>query len=136
MDHLEPTSIQKSTIVLDLVPVYDEEMYQRVAPDNISQTRKSKPPDRSTRICFNDHILGQFLKNIDPTWVLEYIKKRETNELASQIILWKQKAPSSPPGFQPHDVRRFYGSRGRRLSTTYSWNLFEATHCIPISKQG
>jgi hypothetical protein len=33
----------------------------------------------------NDHILGQFL--IDPTWVLEYIKNRETNELASQIIV-------------------------------------------------
>jgi hypothetical protein len=131
MDHLEPTSIQKSKIVLDLVPVYDEEMYQRVAPDNISQTRKSKPPDRSTRICSKRPYptVGQFLKKIYPTWVLEHIKKRETNELASQIILWKQKVPSSLPGFQPH-FRRFYGSRGVRLSTTYSWNLFGATHCI------
>jgi hypothetical protein len=29
-------------------------------------------------------------------WILEYIKKREMNELARPILLWKQKV-SSPP---------------------------------------
>jgi hypothetical protein len=113
MAHLEPKSVQKSTIVLALVPVYDKEKYQRVARDNIPQTRASSrffhqnrrnlnvPIDRHG-FAPNDHILGQFLKKVDSTWVLEYIKKRETNELESQNILWKQEVPSPPPPVANH----------------------------------
>jgi hypothetical protein len=78
MTHLEPKSIQKSTIVLEMVPVYDNEMYQRVARDNIPQTRVSSgffnqnrrnPNVQIERHGFapNDNVVGQFLKKVDST---------------------------------------------------------------------
>jgi hypothetical protein len=134
MPHLELKSVPKSTIMLDLVPVYDEEMDQRVAPDNLSQTRKSKRPDRSTRICSKrPHILGQFLiKSAQLDFLNTYEQERNERVGESDHPL-EAESPKPPPGFHPAHLCQFYRSRG--VSRQPTPGIFLERHIVfPISK--
>jgi hypothetical protein len=65
----------------------DEKLYQRVALNNISQTRAPSRffhQNRRHGFASNDQIRGQFLKQFESTGALEYIKKRETSILRSR----------------------------------------------------